>query len=283
MLELQALIVSIEVGLIYGILAIGIYLTFRTINFPDLTCEGSFVLGATIASVLINSGCNPWISMAAAMVAGGLAGILTGILHLWLKIEDLLAGIIVAFMLYSINLRIMGMNPNITLVDQVTLFGDDNPLPKIVAIVFTITALLMYLLRTDFGLGLRSIGQNRRFAVACGVNVNSMVIAGLATSNALIGMCGAIYANHQGFCDVSQGIGCLVMGLASVIIGEKIMKFSNVSWAILACVIGSVVYRLFIGVAINSDAFGLKTQDLNLITGLMIIAMMSVNKNATND
>ncbi|MDR2766512.1 MAG: hypothetical protein LBB63_03580 [Holosporaceae bacterium] len=276
---LQELITGLEIGLIYGVLAIGIHLTFRVINFPDLTCEGSFVFGSTVSAVLIKAGCDPWTSLAAATAAGGLAGFLTGALHVWLKIDDLLSGLVVAFMLYSVNLRIMGMNPNIPLVDQATIFcGGGRPLFQISAVVLSVTALFVYLLNTDFGLGLRSIGQNKHFAAACGVNVSTMTIVGLTAANGLVGLSGAIYANHQGFCDVSQGIGCLVMGLASVIIGEKILKFSNVSWSIVACVVGSVVYRLFIAVAIHSDTFYLKTQDLNLITGLMIIALMARSK-----
>ncbi|MDR1334558.1 MAG: hypothetical protein LBJ71_05055 [Holosporaceae bacterium] len=281
MLSTQELITGVNIGLIYGILAIGIYFTFRTINFPDLTCDGSFTFGATVSAILIKFGCDPWISIILAMIAGGAAGFLTGVLNVWLKIEDLLAGIIVAFMLYSVNLRIMGTNPNITLMDVQTIFsgdGDGNILTKMGILVFGITAVISYVLNTDFGLGLRSVGQNRQFASACGVNTNAMIMSGLVISNALIGACGAIFSQYQGVCDVSQGVGCLIIGLASVIIGEKLLTFRNVAWGIVACVVGSVLYRIFIAFAINSDVFGLKTQDLNLITGLMIIAIMMEKK-----
>jgi putative ABC transport system permease protein len=274
MLSLQELTTGLGIGLIYGIMAIGIYLTFRTINFPDLTCDGSFTLGAAISSVMIKSGGDPWISIIVAVIAGGLSGFFTGILNVWLKIEDLLSGIIVAFMLYSVNLRIMGNNPNIALMDEITIFSNANVLAIIAIIVLILIGSFAYTLNTDFGLGLRSVGQNRQFASACGINTNMMIIVGLAASNAMIGMCGAIFSQYQGFCDLSQGIGSLVIGLASVIIGEKILKFENVAWSIVACVAGSVIYRIFIAFAIRSDTFGLQTQDVNLITGIMIIAIM---------
>jgi putative ABC transport system permease protein len=275
MLSIQELITATSIGLIYCILAIGIYLTFRIINFPDLTCDGSFTFGAAISAVMIKSGCDPWICVIASAIVGGAAGLLTGALNVWLKIEDLLAGIIVAFMLYSVNLRIMGVNPNITLLDDRTIFsGDGDALATIGIFVFALAAVVAYFLSTDFGLGLRSVGQNRTFASACGVNTNAMVLIGLTVSNALVGICGAIFSQYQGFCDVSQGVGSLVVGLASVIVGERLLAFRNIAWEIVACVVGSVTYRIFIAFAVNSDIFGLRTQDLNLITGLMMIAIM---------
>ncbi|MDR2416554.1 MAG: hypothetical protein LBD15_00040 [Holosporales bacterium] len=275
-------ITAIEIGLIYAIVAIGIYLTFRTINFPDLTCDGSFVFGAAVSAILIEEGYTPAISILWAIVAGGVAGFCTGILHILCRIEDLLAGIIVAFMLYSVNLRVMGSSPNITFVNACTIFSDGNALIKTAVIVSILAVLLSYVLNTDWGLGLRAVGQNKSFASACGVNVKAMTIVGLTVSNALIGLCGAIFAQYQGFCDVSQGAGCLVIGLASVIIGEKVVRARNVAWGVVACVVGSVLYRAFIACAIHSDAFGLKTQDLNLITGLMIVAMMAARKKCCN-
>ena len=289
MLTLNELIIAMEVGLIYGILALGIYFTFRTINFPDLTCDGSFVTGAAVSSVMIKSGLNPALGIFFAALAGGTAGFLTGLINIRLKVEDLLSGIIVAFMLYSINLRIMGTIPNISLVNESTIFRFDNPIIICTLIVTLILFFIAYLLSSDFGLGLRAIGQNKKFALANGINVNAMTIFGLIISNALIAMCGAIFTQYQGFCDVSQGTGVLVIGLASVIIGEKFFpkikfirnleiksrNFIEIFFALFSCVIGSIAYRIFIAIAINSDILGLKTQDLNLITGLLIIFIMS--------
>lgn len=289
MLTLNELIIAMEVGLIYGILALGIYFTFRTINFPDLTCDGSFVTGAAVSSVMIKSGVNPMLGIFLAVLAGGIAGFLTGLINIRLKVEDLLSGIIVAFMLYSINLRIMETKPNISLVNESTIFRSDNSIIICMLIVVFILFFIAYLLSSDFGLGLRAIGQNKKFASANGINVNAMTIFGLIISNALIAMCGAIFTQYQGFCDVSQGTGCLVVGLASVITGEKFLpkikfirnleiksrNFIEIFFALFSCVIGSIAYRIFIAIAINSDIFGLKTQDLNLITGLLIIFIMS--------
>jgi putative ABC transport system permease protein len=278
MLSIQELIAATGIGLVYGIMAIGIYLTFRTINFADLTCDGSFAFGAAVSSVMIKSCHDPWVSIFFAFLAGGLAGFCTGALNIWLKIEDLLSGIIVAFMIYSINLRIMGSSPNITLANEATIFVSGGAMWKIGLVVSLLTVTMAYLLNTNFGLALRSIGKNRIFASACGINTNLMIMVGLVVSNAMISGCGALFSQYQGFFDVSQGTGCLVVGLASVTIGEKLLTFKNVGWKVAACVVGSVAYRIFIAFAINGDIFGLTTQDLNLITGLMIIATMGRKK-----
>ncbi|MDR0555476.1 MAG: hypothetical protein LBG20_00475 [Holosporaceae bacterium] len=275
MLTFPELTAAVEIGLIYGILAIGIYLTFRTINFPDLTCDGSFITGAAVSAVIIKCGYNPYLALLAAALGGGLGGLFTGILNVYMKIEDLLSGILVSFMLYSVNLRIMGTSPNLTLTDETTIFSYGNPLLIACIIIVVLVAFWAYLLNTDFGLGLRSTGQNRQFAAASGVNVNSMRIFGLAASNAMVGICGATFTQYQGFCDVSQGMGSLVIGLASVIIGEKLLNRFN---SFVACIAGSVAYRIFIAFAIHSDIFGLKTQDLNLVTGLLIIFIMKRKK-----
>jgi putative ABC transport system permease protein len=286
MLSIEEIITATEVGLVYGILALGIYITFQIINFPDLTCDGSFITGAAISSVTIKAGCSPFAALIFATAAGGLAGFCTGILNVRMKIEELMSGIIVAFMLYSVNLRIMGSSPNITLSDAVTVFSSGNPLLVIFVIVILIVVFFAFLLNTDFGLGLRSVGQNRQFALISGVNVDAMIIFGLVVSNALIGLSGAIFTQYQGFCDVSQGVGCLVVGLASVVIGENLLRNSGLKYGkslyfplcAVFCVVGSVIYRIFIAFAVNSDIFGFKTQDVNFITGLLIIFIMKMRK-----
>lgn len=294
MLSFQEIKIAIEVGMIYGILAIGIYLTFRTINFPDLTCDGSFVFGAAISSVIIKNGYVPTFGIIGALLAGGAAGLATGLLHVKLKIDKLLSGIIVAFMLYSVNLRVMGANPNISLVGMQTIFYDSESIIAFLTlfIVFLLIS-LAYLFSSDFGLGLRTVGMNKPFAAANGVNVNFMVIFGLMLSNALVGLCGAIFTQYQGFCDASQGVGCLIIGLTSVIIGEKslgksvdkilfggiaLRNFERLFIILATCVIGSIAYRIFIAIAINSDIFGLKTQDFNFVTGLLTIFVMGRKK-----
>ncbi|MBR1734013.1 MAG: hypothetical protein IJ730_00955 [Alphaproteobacteria bacterium] len=297
MLSAQEIIVAIEIGIIYGILGIGIYLTFRVINFPDLTCEGSFVIGAAVSSYFIKYyDLSPVICLFLSMFFGGVAGLITALLNLKIKIDDLLSGIITAFMLYSINLRILGTTPTISLVNNNTIFTDISSFPFTICgfIMLALLITLTLVLSSDFGLGLKAIGKNRQFSSANGINVNFMLFFSLILSNALIGLCGAVFSQYQGFCDISQGMGSLVIGLASVIIGEKLRPeifskaifisdiglrnlFKNFS-VLIFCVMGSVIYRIFIAVAINSDIFGLKTQDLNLITGILMIFIMRKQK-----
>ena len=275
MISIQEILMSLDIGMIYGIIAIGIYLTFRTINFSDLTCDGSFVFGAAVSAVLIKQGINPYIAILAAFLSGGIAGLFTGVLNVYFKITDLLSGIIVAFMLYSINLKVMGNSPNITFADNITIFSFSKNIHLLNFSIITIIALFfVYLLYTSFGLALRSIGNNKNFSNIAGINVNFMTITGLFISNGLIGFGGAMFTQYQGFCDISQGFGTLVIGLASVIIGESLIKFKNTCLMILTCLVGSVIYRIFISTALHSDVFGIETQDLNLITGIMIIIII---------
>lgn len=273
-MSLMEILMSVEMGLIYGIAAMGICLTFRIIDFPDLTCDGSFVLGAATAAVLIKSGYNPCIALLIAGLAGSIAGLCTGILHIYFKVTNLLSGILVAFMLYSVNLKVMHGTPNIALIDTATIFTDHNSL-----VILFITAILIWLLgsfilSTDFGLGLRSIGQNKRLALNCGVNISSMTLIGLALSNALVGLSGGLFAQHQGFADVSQGLGTVIIGLAAVMIGEKLFATRSIWLSLLSCLVGSILYRLIVAFALHSEWLGLETQDLNLITGIMVVAVM---------
>lgn len=267
-------IMSLEIGLIYGIVAIGIYLTFRIINFPDLTCDGSFVLGAALSSILLKSNVHPSLCLLSSLFMGCIAGCFTGILHSYLKISDLLSGILIAFILYSINLKIMKGVPNIALIHDTTLFTNQNVL-FILGILSMITFLVCsYILKTDFGLALRSIGQNQRLAMNNSAHIKHVTLFGLALSNGLIAFGGALFSQHQGFCDISQGIGTIIIGLASVIIGEKILSSRSVIVALFSCLLGSILYRFFIAFALHSDMLGIETQDLNLITGLIIICVM---------
>lgn len=276
-MTLNELIMSLEIGIIYGIIAMGIYLTFRIIDFPDLTCDGSFVLGCACSSMLIQAGFNPWIVLFVASIAGGLAGLITGILHLKCKITSLLSGILTAFMLYSINLRIMGGIPNISLISFKTIF-DDNGLIIAGAIFLSLFLLISYIFSTDFGLAIRSLGQNKKLAQNYGVNTTGFMIITIMISNSFISLGGAIFSQYQGFADIASGVGTVIIGFASVIIGEYIFPFRSLWIKFLSCLFGSVIYRLFITLALHGDYFGIETQDLNLITGLMIIIMMTFFK-----
>lgn len=274
MLGLSEIIMTTDIGLMYGLVAIGVYLTFRTINFADMTCDGSFVFGSSVCAALIQGGTSPYIAMIVATIAGGIAGFCTGILNIYCKISDLLSGIIIAFMLYSINLKVMGGLPNITLNDldlSMTSY-------TVLAVVIPLVILLVYLLFTDFGLALRTIGYNKRFSEIMGININEMKFVGLILSNALIGLGGAMFTQYQGFCDVSQGKGTLIAGLAAVIIGEKVFRFKKAGYAILACIAGAILYRFFIMLALHSDFMQIETQDINLVAGSIIITMMLIRK-----
>ena len=273
-MSILELTTSLEMGLIYGIVAIGIYLTFRVIDFPDLTCDGSFVLGAATSAILIKEGYNPYFSLFVAIAAGMIAGLTTGILNIRFKISNLLSGIIVAFMLYSINLRVMQNVPNIALIDNETIFTGSNSLLTLTLIITIIWIICSYLLITDRGLALRIIGQNKRLALNSGVNVSAMTIMCLMLSNGLISLAGGIFAQAQGFADVSSGSGTVLIGFAAVIIGEKLLPFRSIFASVIACIIGSVIYRILVAFALRSEWSGLETQDLNLITGIMIIAIM---------
>ena len=277
MLSSSEFITSLELGLIYGLTAIGIYLTFRVLDFPDLTCDGSFTLGAATSASLIDLNFDPTLSLLIAILAGALAGTLTGILNQFLKVTDLLAGILVAFMLYSVNLKVMGGLPNLGLLGLEAM----DSLTTLTLIVSSVIGILLVLFMTDFGLALRSVGQNKILAKLYGVRISLMTILGLALSNGLISFSGAIFAQNQGFADVSQGIGTVIIGLASVMIGET-LTYSEKLWIrIIFCVVGSIIYRLLIATALHSEFLGLETQDLNLITGLLIVAVILLRRRRT--
>lgn len=270
------LLMSLEMGLIYGIVAIGIYLSFRVIDFPDLTCDGSFALGCLASAALIKGGVSPWASIILAGIAAGGAGLVTALLNTVFKISALLSGILVAFMLYSINLKVSGGLPNIALFQEATLFTEYSPLIILSFFSLLVVLGLSFLFATDFGLSIRAVGQNRRLATACGTNPSQVTCFTLVLSNGLIGLGGALFCQSMGFADISQGTGTIVIGLAAVMIGEKILPFRSIMISLVACLVGSFLYRFFIALALHSDYLGLKTEDLNLITGLMIIATVFI-------
>lgn len=277
MISASEILACLELGIIYGITAIGLYITFRIINFQDLTCEGSFTLGCAVTAVLISNGVNPYVATIIASIVGGVSGFFTGVLNIVFKISDLLSGILIAFMLYSINLRIMNGIPNIPILDCETIFQSDI-LVKLLLIFSFICISIFYYFSTDNGLALRSVGQNKIFARAYGVNTNVMTFFGLSLSNALIALSGALFSQYQGFSDISQGQGSLVISLAAIIIAEKIMKKNFIPFFTIFCLVGSTIYRFFIAIALRFDSFGIQTQDINLITGILIIISMTLKK-----
>ena len=273
-----ALLGSIEIGLLYALVALGVYISFRILRFPDLTVDGSFPLGAAVSASLIVAGVDPFLATLLAFVAGAFAGALTAFLSVKLNILNLLASILVMVALYSINLRIMG-RPNIALLQDVTIFTYlENdwfaniylyPLIFLVIIAVSFFA-LRYFLSSQIGLAIRASGQNGKMADAQGINTKTMTIVGLALSNALVALAGSLLAQSQGIADVNLGIGVIVIGLASVIGGESLLAPSTIAKALLACILGSILYRFAITLALNADFLGFQAQDLNLITAVLV-------------
>lgn len=262
---------AIEIGLLYGLVAIGVYLTFRVVNFPDLTVDGSFPLGAATCAALIIEGVHPALATLAALFAGSLAGFVTGYLHVRWKILGLLAGILTMTALYSINLRIMG-RPNIALLAEPILFpSPQSVLPIMIIGVLCLILLLAFFLSSQIGLALRATGINPRVSPAYGINVGKMTLLGLSLSNALVAGAGALFTQIYGFADISMGTGTLIIGLASVIVGETLLHSYRIWLILFSCVLGSVLYRLAIALALNTHSFGLKSSDLNLITAALVV------------
>jgi putative tryptophan/tyrosine transport system permease protein len=277
-MSLIASLGAIEIGLIFGLVALGVFLSFRIINFPDLTVDGSFPLGGAVAAALIVAGWNPFAATAAAILAGALSGYLTAWLNVRLRIMQLLASILVMIALYSVNLRVMG-KPNIALIDEPTVFSmvafggmPDYVLKPLVLLVIVVGAkvLLDLFFASEAGLAMRATGGNARMARAQGISTDRQTVWGLALSNGLVALAGALFVQSQGGADISMGIGTIVVGLAAVIIGETILPARSLVITTLACVLGAVLYRFFIALALNSDLIGLKAQDLNLVTAVLV-------------
>ncbi|MBM7555481.1 ABC transporter permease [Halanaerobacter jeridensis] len=278
-MSLSMLVDPITQGLVYGIMALGVYLTFRILDFPDLTVDGSFPLGAAVAARLIVAGVSPLLATIAAIFGGMIAGVITGILNTKLKITGLLSGILTMTALYSINLRIMG-RANIPLLGESTIFDLLEPLGLSsdisILIAFLFVSLLAkfiidWFLQTELGLALRATGDNKEMIRSLGVNTDNTVILGLALSNGLVALSGSLVAQYQGFTDVKMGIGMIVIGLASVIIGEAVIKNDQIKWATLGVLLGSIVYRSVITVALRMN---LNPNDLKLITALLVIGAL---------
>lgn len=268
--------VALELGLLYAIMAMGVYLTYRVLDFPDLTVDGSFTTGAATCAMLIVGGVPVPVAMLGGVVAGMLAGAVTGLLHVWGNINPLLAGILTQIALYSINLRIMG-KPNVPLLRAVSIFDPlkENGLMRTwvsVAIfavgVLLVGAALYWFLGTRYGVALRATGDNELMARSQGINTGTTKIVGLMISNGMVGLCGALIVQHQGFADISMGIGLIVAGLASVIVGQAIFGLTSVWQAIAAAALGSVIYRVVIQIALT---VGLDPNDMKLVSAVLVV------------
>jgi len=283
-MSLIASLGALEIGLVFGLVALGVFLSFRVINFPDLTVDGSFPLGGAVAAALIVAGWNPFAATAVEILAGAAAGALTAWLNVHLRIMQLLASILVMIALYSINLRVMG-KPNVALIDEPTVFSlvaipglPEYWLKPLVLIVVVIAAKLLLdrFFASELGLAMRATGGNPRMARAQGISTDRHTLAGLALSNALVALAGALFVQTQGGADISMGVGTIVIGLAAVIIGETLMPARSLVLTTAACVVGAVLYRFFIAAALNTDFLGLKAQDLNLVTAVLVALALLV-------
>ena len=273
--------ISLEQGLAYGLVAIGIVITFRILAFPDLTVDGSFPLGAAVVARLITEGLTPIYGLIMAIICGFLAGCCTGVLNTKLKINSLLAGILMMTILYSVNLRIMGRS-NIQLLTVNTLLTplenlDINRFIPIIIFFFVVSFSMKFLtdtfMNTQIGFAMRATGDNEQMIRTLGVNTDNMTILGLGISNAFVALSGALVAQDQGFADVGMGIGMIVAGLASIIIGEALFGKKTVQRLTLAAIVGSVIYKLIISLGLR---LGLAPTDLKMATGVMVILALGI-------
>jgi putative ABC transport system permease protein len=276
--SLYALIGALETGLAFALVALGAYLTFKVLDFPDLTVEGSFPLGASVAAKLMISGIDPWTATAIAALTGCLAGVATAFLNLKLRILHILAGILTAIALYSVNLHIMD-RPNIGLINMTTVYTpfERMGIPSLyapavlLAIIVVVAKILVDLfLSTGIGISMRAAGANPRMAQANGIKVGQMVVIGLAIANGLTALSGALFAQMLGAADVSMGIGVIVVALAAVIGGTALMPSRFVPMLTLACVLGSILYRVALAIALSTGALGLTASDVNLVTAVLV-------------
>ena len=270
--------------MIYGIMALGVYITYKILDFPDLTVDGSFPMGVAVTAVLISKGVNPLLTLPVSLLAGALIGVLTGLIHVKLKVRDLLSGIIMMTALYTVNLRIAGGKANLPIYNSETIF--DNQIVngiftgglapyKTVIIIFIITLIAKYALdwymSTKSGFLLRAVGDNPTIITSLGVDQGTVKIVGLAVSNALVSLGGCIYAQQQRYFDVSMGTGTVVIGLASVIIGTSLFKKVTLLRVTSSVIIGSILYKACVALAISR---GFAASDLKFITAVLFLIIL---------
>lgn len=276
---------AITLGILWGIMVLGVYLTYRVLNYADLTVDGSFTLGGAMSAVYVAAGVPPILAVFLATLGGMAAGFVTGVLHTKFKIPDLLAGILCQFGLYSINLRIMG-KANFGLLNSETVFSQVKNLgvPSkwsglVVGVIFAIVLIVLIycFFGTEIGCALRATGNNPDMVKAMGANTKTMIIIGLVVGNGLVAMSGGLIAQYQGFADVQMGVGTIVIGLAAVIIGEVLFSKRTYFHRLAGAIIGSIVYRIIIAIvlriSLNSN-LGITTDDMKLITAIIVVVAL---------
>ncbi|QYR55965.1 ABC transporter permease [Fusobacterium hwasookii] len=266
---------TIEQSLIFAIMVLGVYISFRILNFPDMTVDGTFPLGAAISAKLLTLGVNPYLTLLVALVAGAVAGAVTGLIHVKLKVKDLLAGILVMTALYSVNLRVMGKS-NIPLFEEDNIFNTEYSMMITIVVLILISKFLLdYLLKTKFGFALKALGDNENLIVSLGLNEEKYKIYGLMIANAFVAFSGAVLAQYQGFADVGMGTGIIVIGLASIIIGDTLFGKRRRLAGTTIVIIGSILYR---GVIAVNLSMGMDASDLKLITSVIVIMILWIQK-----
>ena len=266
---------TIEQSLIFAIMVLGVYISFRILNFPDMTVDGTFPLGAAISAKLLTLGVNPYLTLLVALVAGAAAGAITGLIHVKLKVKDLLAGILVMTALYSVNLRVMEKS-NIPLFEEDNIFNTEYSMMITIVVLILISKFLLdYLLKTKFGFALKALGDNENLIVSLGLNEEKYKIYGLMIANSFVAFSGAVLAQYQGFADVGMGTGIIVIGLASIIIGDTLFGKRRRLAGTTIVIIGSILYRGVIAVTLS---MGMDASDLKLITSVIVIIILWIQK-----
>ncbi|EGW41893.1 ABC transporter permease [Desulfosporosinus sp. OT] len=273
---------SAQLGLIYGMLALGIYISFRILNIPDLTADGSFTLGLSVSAVMTVAG-YPFLGILLAIAAGAAAGTVTGLLQTKMEIHPILAGILTMSSLYSINLYILGSRSNLSLIGSDSIFNqlawltvNKELLKTLIPLIycFLCTVILIWFFKTHLGLCIRATGNNEDMVRASSINVNAMKIIALAISNACIGLSGAVLAQYQGYADISSGIGIMVVGLASAIIGEAIFGRRSLTIGLFSAIFGSLLYRFIIAAALKSSIF--PAYMLRVVSAVIVVIALSI-------
>lgn len=272
-MSLTIILKAIELGLIFSILSLGVYISFRVLNVPDLTVDGSFATGCAVCAVMTIAG-HPYLGLLLAFVAGGLCGMVTAFLQTKMHMQPLLAGILTMVALYSINLRIMSGAPNISLFSTNTLFTlIDSELLILLIFSLVIGFILFGFFKTNLGLMLRATGDNEVMVRSSSINVDRMKFIGMALSNGIVALSGALLAQYQNFADITSGTGMMVLGLAGIIIGEAILRKRTIGFGIASAIIGACIYRLLYQFALQ---FGIPATDMNLMSAILVAITISL-------
>ena len=272
-MSLTIILKAIELGLIFSILSLGVYISFRVLNVPDLTVDGSFATGCAVCAVMTIAG-HPYLGLLLAFVAGGLCGMVTAFLQTKMHMQPLLAGILTMVALYSINLRIMSGAPNISLFSTNTLFTlIDSELLILLIFSLVIGFILFGFFKTNLGLMLRATGDNEVMVRSSSINVDRMKFIGMALSNGIVALSGALLAQYQNFADITSGTGMMVLGLAGIIIGEAVLRKRTIGFGIASAIIGACIYRLLYQFALQ---FGIPATDMNLMSAILVAITMSL-------